>query len=81
VWFCLCDPTFSRFCRTPISDRHRQINRRTQGRSIYRASVPSRDKDASVFIADKASFTLYADRRVARVSVFYVVHNVLKRMN
>jgi len=26
VWCCLCDPTFSRFSRTPTCDRHRQTD-------------------------------------------------------
>ena len=40
MWFCLCDPMFSRFSRTQICDTDRE----TQGHSIYRASISSRGK-------------------------------------
>jgi len=49
VWCCLCDPTFSRFSRTPTcdrqTDRQTDTGRRTQGHSIYRACIASRGKN------------------------------------
>jgi len=37
--FCLCDPVFSHFSRTPTCDRQ------TQGHSIYRASIAPHGKN------------------------------------
>jgi len=34
VWFCLYDPVFSRFSRTPTCDRHTDRQTQTQGHSI-----------------------------------------------
>ena len=44
MWCCLCDPTFSRFSRTPTCVRQTRTDRQTQGHSIYRASIASRGK-------------------------------------
>ena len=41
VWCCFCDPTFSRFSRTPTCDRHRQ----TQAHGKYRGCIASRGKN------------------------------------
>jgi len=38
----VCDPTFSRFSRTPTCDRHRQT--RAQAHGYYRARIASRGK-------------------------------------
>jgi len=49
MWFCMCDPVFSRFSRTPICDRQTQTW--TQGHSIYCASITSHSKnDISVSV-------------------------------
>ena len=41
MWFCLCDPTFSGFSRTPTCDRQTQ----TQTHGQYRACIASRGKN------------------------------------
>ena len=43
---CLCDPTFSRFSRTPTCDGQTdgRTDRRTQGHGLYRGCIASRGK-------------------------------------
>jgi len=47
VWYCLCDPTFSRFSRTPTSDGQTdgRTDRQTQGHGLYRGCIASRGKN------------------------------------
>ena len=47
VWCCLCDPTFSRFSRTPTCDRQtqRDTDRQTQAHGQYRRCIASRGKN------------------------------------
>ena len=64
VRFCLCDPTFIRFSRTPTCDRHRRTQ--TQAHGQYRGCIASRGKNWLQFL-----FVVKATALKQQISKFY----------
>ena len=72
VWCCLCDPTFSRFSRTPTCDRHRQTDRHRPMASTADAQHRAVIKLVVVDVDGRACRQhLYDSRRVVAVYQAY----------